>query len=52
MRRNVKAAVIAALIVTGANAFTMVSAQLWKVIQTENPLALICGGKRDIIQMT
>lgn len=26
MRRNVKAAVIAALIVTGANAFTMVSA--------------------------
>ena len=51
MRRNVKAAVIAALIVTGANAFTMVSATTVES-HTGNPLVLTCGVKRDIIQMT
>ncbi len=53
MRRKVNAAVIAALIVTGASAFTMVSATTVEShTDGENPLALICGGKRDIIQMT
>ena len=52
MIRKVNAAVIAALILTGASAFTMASATTWKVIQMANPSVLICGGNKGIIQMT
>lgn len=53
MRRNVKAAVIAALIVTGANAFTMVSATTVESHTDGKSIGLnLWGGKRDIIQMT
>ena len=49
MRRNVKAAVIAALIVTGANAFTMVSATTVESHTDGKSIGLTCGVKRDII---
>ena len=52
MRRNIKAAVIAALIVTGANAFTMVSATTVESHTDGKSIGLNLWGKRDIIQMT